>query len=50
MMKKIKKKEGRQYEIESKALLDDAIKQINIYKQNMFKAYLFLWEKCSKAM
>ena len=43
-------RENKQYELEYKALLNDAIEQIDKYNQNMYKAYAFLWEKCSQAM
>ena len=46
----IQKCKDCQYELEFKALLYDAMKSINTYNQNMFKAYSFLWEKCCKAI
>ena len=42
--------ENRQHELEYKALLDEAIKRKETYNQNLYKAYAFLWEKCSRAM
>ena len=46
----IKTRENRQYEIEYKSKLDEAIKREDKYQQNLYKAYAFLWEKCSRAM
>ena len=46
----IAKVENRQYEFEYKALLDEAIKRKEKYNQNLYKAYAFLWEKCTRAM
>ena len=34
-------RKNEQFELEYKALLDDAIKRIDKYNQNMFKAYAF---------
>ena len=42
--------ENRQHELEYKALLDEAIKRKEKYHQNLYKAYAFLWEKCTRAM
>ena len=44
------KRQNRQFELEYKAKLDEAIKQVDKYQQNMYKAYAFLWEKCSCTM
>ena len=46
----VKIHENRQYEIQYKALLDEAIKRTEKYSQNLYKAYAFLWEKCSQAI
>ena len=46
----IAKVENRQYKFEYKALLDEAIKRKEKYNQNLYKAYAFLWEKCTRAM
>ena len=46
----IAKIENKQFEIEFKASLDESMKRLTIYKQNIFKAYAFLWEKCTKSM
>ena len=35
------KRENRQFELEYKAKLDEAIKQVDKYQQNMYKAYAF---------
>ena len=42
--------ENRQYKLQYQALLDEAIKRTDKYNQNLYKAYAFLWEKCSRAM
>ena len=44
------KLENRQYEIEFKASLDEYMKRTTMYKQNIYKAYAFLWEKCTRSM
>ena len=46
----IKTRENRQYELEYKTKLDKAIKRVDKYQQNLYKAYAFLWGKCSRAM
>ena len=46
----IAKIENKQFEIEFKANLDESMKRSTIYKQNIYKAYAFLWEKCTKSM
>ena len=38
-----KERENKQYEIEYKALPDEAITRKNTHDENMFKAYAFLW-------
>ena len=43
-------REDMQYKFEYKAELDKAIKQSCEYKENLCKAYGFLWEKCAKLM
>ena len=48
--KELVKRENRQFELEYKAKLDEAIKQVDKYQQNLYKAYTFLWEKCSYIM
>ena len=40
--------EDKQYKFEYKSKLDEAIKQSREYKENLCKAYAFLWEKCAK--
>ena len=42
--------ENRQYKLQYKALLDEAIKRTDKHSQNLYKVYAFLWEKCSQAM
>ena len=44
------KRENRQFELEYKAKLDEVIKLVDKYQQNMYKAYAFQWEKCGRAM
>ena len=43
------KRQNRQFKLEYKAKLDEAIKEVDKYQQNMYKAYAFLWGKCSCA-
>ena len=42
--------ETRQNELEFKAELDEAMKRIRTYENNMFKAHALLWERCASAM
>ena len=46
----IAKLENRQFEIEFKASLDESMKRATTYKQNIYKAYALLWEKCTRSM
>ena len=46
----IQSRENKQYDLEYKARLEQAMKRIDQYNQNLHKAYAFLWEKCSRAM
>ena len=48
--KDIAKLENRQLEIEFKASLDESMKRVTTYKQNIYKAYALLWEKCTRSM
>ena len=48
--KKKRDNENKQFELEFKANLQEFIKRITTYEANMFKAYAFLWEKCTKGM
>ena len=48
--KEIKMRENRQFELEYKAKLDESIKRVDKYQQNIYKSYAFLWEKCSRAL
>jgi len=45
-----KEQEDKQNEIKYKMELDEAIKQKRTYKNNLFKSYALLWERCAKAM
>ena len=40
----IRTRENRQYELEYKAKLDEAIRRVTKYQQNIYKAYAFLWK------
>ena len=46
----IKKLEDRQYEMEYKAELNEALGRKRMYNDNLFKAYALIWERCAKAM
>ena len=48
--KKKRDNENKQFELEFKANLQEFIKRITTYEENMFKAYAFLWKKCTKGM
>ena len=37
-------RENKQFELEYKAILEEAIKRVDKYNQNKFKAYTFLWK------
>jgi hypothetical protein len=43
-------REDKQFAMEYKSELDEAMKRKRTYKDNMFKAYALLWERCAKAM
>ena len=45
-----KKTEERQFELKYKAELDKAMRRMEKYEYNLFKAYAELWERCSKSM
>ena len=47
---KERENENKQNELEFKANLQEYIKRVTIYEENLFKAYAFLWEKCTKGM
>ena len=42
------KTENQQNELEYKSLLDEAIKRIDKYNKNLFKAYAFSWENATE--
>jgi hypothetical protein len=46
----IEKRENKQYVMEYKAELDEAIRRKRTYENNTYKAYALLWERCNKAM
>ena len=46
----VKKQEDRQYELEYKADLDEFMRRRRAYKENLYKAYALIWERCNKAM
>ena len=43
-------REDKQFVMEYKAELDEAMRRKRTYEDNMFKAYALLWERCNKAM
>jgi hypothetical protein len=43
-------REDKQFFMEYKAELDEAMKRKRTYEDNMFKAYALLWERCAKPM
>jgi hypothetical protein len=46
----VKQREDKQFEMEYKAELDQAMKRRRAFEDNTFKAYALLWERCNKAM
>ena len=42
--------ETRQFELEYKSELDEATRRIRYYRNNRFKAYALLWERCAKSL
>ena len=48
--KKKRDNKNKQFELEFKANLQEFIKRITTYAENLFKACAFLWEKCAKGM
>jgi hypothetical protein len=40
----------RQFEMEYKARLDDALRRTRIYEDNQVKSYALIWERCNTAM
>jgi hypothetical protein len=46
----IKQQEDKQFEMECKAELNQAMKRRRAFEDNTFKAHALLWERCSKAM
>ncbi len=46
----IKQREDKQFEMECKAELDQAMKRKRAFEDNTFKAHAPLWERCNKAM
>ena len=47
---KILSQENKQYKLEYKVRLEQAMKRIDQYDKNLHKTYVFLLEKCSRAM
>ena len=45
-----KDQENKQFKMEYKAKLDEALKRKRMYNDNLFKAYALIWERCAKAM
>ena len=48
--KKDRDNKNKQFDLEFKANLQAFIKRTTTYEENLFKAYAFLWEKCTKGM
>ena len=48
--KEEKDRENTQFELQHKAHLEKAMEREHTYKDNQFKAYALLWERCAKAM
>jgi hypothetical protein len=46
----MKDREEKQFVMEYKAELDEAITRNRTYENNMYKVYALLWERCNKAM
>ena len=46
----IKERENKQFVMEYKAELDEAMRRKREYEDNTFKAYALLWERCNKVM
>ena len=46
----LRERENRQFELQYKAELDEAMKRRRTYNDNLYKAYALLWEKCAKSM
>ena len=42
--------ENKQYELEYKAKLTEAMRRINVYDDNLVKSYALIWERCNTAM
>ena len=47
---KLKEREDKQFVMEYKAELDEAMRRKRTYEDNTYKAYALLWERCGKAM
>ena len=45
-----KARENKQFELEYKAELDEAMKRKRTYQDNEYKAYALIWQRCAKAM
>mmetsp|Transcript_27248 Transcript_27248/g.38543 ORF Transcript_27248/g.38543 Transcript_27248/m.38543 type:complete len:153 (-) Transcript_27248:24-482(-) len=42
--------QNKQFEHEYKAELNETLRRIRTYRNNMYKAYALLWDRCAKAM
>jgi hypothetical protein len=45
-----KETENRQFKMEYKAMLSEALHRIRIYDDNLVKSYALIWERCNTAM
>ena len=46
----MKDQESRQYEMEYKSDYEEYKRRVNVYDNNLIKAYAILWERCTKGM
>jgi hypothetical protein len=46
----VKQQEDKQFEMEHKAELDQAMKHRRAFEDNTFKAHALSWERCNKAV
>ena len=46
----VRERKNRQFELQQKDELDEAMKRRQTYNDNLYKAYALLWERCAKSM
>jgi hypothetical protein len=46
----VRDQENRQYEMEYKSDYEEYKRRVNVYDNNLIKAYAILWERCTKGM